>query len=625
MSESKRRWQVLVARQQEGARLLQSMDRCKNNDSHQEKSTHRKTGKNDDSETLQQEEDPFDCQSMAIPPMDILVDNVLEDFADQWEQLDYRRVSASNTNSEDQSGAAARGPATEGSSTDPIDPPPAKRQRITNRRGRWNMNQLAIPRQFDYETRRSEPPPDTGGGDRIVSLTDPTQTLSYERALWELFRQVPTVEEIQDQIMAGAADSLPHYTHMYNNLIETFQEYKGLDAHALSRLRHSDRHEMPSLLWSQSHPSNNQPNNPQHPSSHNDASASSTAPTSTTISTIVLECWRRQPKRGSSKDDARVVLEFLGSQTLRDVHRTLVELAQDDLWTTRSNYKSSDNSTTNNDATNDEEEDSGYFFIEDTFYTIGSVDYVTPIQRWLAAGKTRGNNNNSHDDSSITARCTVLGIHTPIDKLKVVPMAETRLEDIPFRLAVRYHHCCHGDVECSIFVSDMNHYQVPPNNANNNPLSHLSYPLVHDIWTPTYPYTECEACQKFPVSVATSPHCAITQGHRALCHGCSQQLFFQDAATTTTRAKAPLNTTHKVTSDDEGHNDGDATATEEHEASMGVAATDPTSAAAMTTTTTTTTSTSKTRKEACRSVLPYTVWRNQVSLSTAIKIRDPAY
>ena len=137
-------------------------------------------------------------------------------------------------------------------------------------------------------------------------------------------------------------------------------------------------------------------------------------------------------------------------------------------------------------------------------------------------------------------------------------------------------------------------------------------------------HTECEACQKYPVSVATSPHCAITQGHRALCHRCSQQLFSQDGATTTTNhsatthTNAPLNANNDTSDKQEGHDDddGDDTTTEERAAIINVSAADPTNVA---------TSTIHTHKMAAPLVLPYTVWRNQVSLSTAIKIRDPTY
>ena len=48
--------------------------------------------------------------------------------------------------------------------------------------------------------------------------------------------------------------------------------------------------------------------------------------------TIRLECWKRQLKRGSSPDGNRLVLELLGTQTLQDVHDVIVELSHDDLW-----------------------------------------------------------------------------------------------------------------------------------------------------------------------------------------------------------------------------------------------------------------------------------------------------
>jgi hypothetical protein len=195
----------------------------------------------------------------------------------------------------------------------------------------------------------------------------------------------------------------------------------------------------------------------------------------------------------------RMSIEFLGSQTLLDFHLALVELADDELW-----YRKLD--------ADDKPDDSGYFFIENTFYKHGSVDYVTPIQTWLGSGtKAKRRKRAEHLGLQIDTSS-----HQHND-LPVRSMAETRLEDISMRLGVRYVHVHHGDVECSVFCVD----------RKLGPKAATPYPVLHDIWTQNYILPDCEACQSCPAAIATSTTCERTLGHAAICEGCSRLLQLQ--------------------------------------------------------------------------------------------------
>ena len=313
---------------------------------------------------------------------------------------------------------------------------------------------------------------------------------------------------------------MPHTQRLYQEIQEGFALNFRMDGHALSRLRNNDGHEMVPLSRQ----------NPTIPSTTTSTSAMSTSTTASTTkrmalsedaktadkSTIRFECWRRHLRRGSSPDVDRAIFEFLGSQTLADVHNTIVELMEDDLWEMSESSSSSPPSLSppTNEHENSQDHDSsgtaqdisGCFFIEGTFYTNGSVDHVTPIQQWLAVSD---------------ARKALLRISTSAPLCKV-PMSETKLKDIPWRLNTRYHHVHHGDVECSIYITDQRHDSNVTNASTGKP---VPYPLVHDCWPPALPYMECEACQKLPISVFTSTKSVATQGYRALCAPCLQRLL----------------------------------------------------------------------------------------------------
>lgn len=403
---------------------------------------------------VDKQEDPFDCSSLAVPPTYDSVNSVALHFAEQWRDLDQRKV-AEGMLPQDQDGG--------GDSDENV----TKKPRI-EKLPYWYTNQhVRLPEQFDYATRQPEPPADDGLGDRVVSLQDPSQSTSYHQELWKLFRSIPTAETLEKEALQGAR--LPNIQALTQEMMEGAQGYPRLDGHALSRLRTSDRHELP----------------PYPPFSKRDTA------------TIRFECWRRQPKRGATPDTNRAVLEFLGSQTLQDFHHVLVNMLEDGLW------------TNNNPNNADKQESSGFFFLEGIFYTVGSVDYTASIQTWLTLGTCL----EQKDRADFLGLCP--------GNAPVRSMADTRLDEIELRLGMRYHHVCHGDVECCIIATD----QRLAAKAS------VPYPILHDIWTPSYATPECEACRHRVAVIATATSCLQTGGgHRALCEECSRHLKLQVTA-----------------------------------------------------------------------------------------------
>jgi hypothetical protein len=468
--------------------------------------------------------DPFSCESIAPATIQDQVKEVLEEYIQQWKELEQRRVvnndddteveddenddednDSSATNEQEKSQASLyeqqkaqdRDSDNDGKSysrntssgnttiaTKDKYQPPNKRRR----RGGWRFSDrhITLPEHFDYATKRDSPPDDDGKGDRVISLLDPTRQFSYHQELWKLFASVPTLAELEEKNKANeriVQQTLSHTFKLHKEMVEGIQKHARLDAHALSRLRMSDRHGLPAAT---------------------NLAANSHGKALPDTATIRIECWKRQPKRGSGSDPYRMVLEFLACQTLLDVHNSLEQLSEDDLWETMAGK----GTNILDDETNAESQpyrasdnvSSGFFFIEDNFYVTGNVDYVTPILEWLDS-----------EERPAGARRAYLGISTTNHPLTVKSMGETRLGEIPFRLATRYHHTCHGDVECAIFVVDLR-------------LTHkatIPYPILHDVWCPSYPVPQCEGCRHYPVMYATSSTCKLTDGGpRALCESC---------------------------------------------------------------------------------------------------------
>ena len=413
----------------------------------------------------------------------------------------------------------------------------------------WNRDRVKLPDFFDYTCKGDppqpppSPPQNSNENDRdqqkynlrrkVISLEDPTKHLDYECELWNIFKEVPLATDIEKEAVEGHA--CVETMKIRNQIEEGMKNYSRMDAHLLSRLRKRERHHWPRVCVPPISRSKRRKGQRQEVgwSGLGDICGA----------TIRVECWRRQLKRGSGCDPNRCEVELLESQTLLDLHDVLVTCSQDDLFT----YGSKQERMYENETKEGDEQASsrnvdapieynGYFFIEDTFYTHGDVDYVTPIIDWLneevscdAKKGTKKEKNQGKkrkkDPSVIRSRREYLGIKTDVE-LKIVPMKETKLGDLSFRLATRYVHVFNGDCESAIFFSD-----VCMRMSNENVLE-SQYPLIHDIFTTTTCVATvqesmyCQACEKGSAVVMTLNDEMADGGPTLFCALCHAKLHY---------------------------------------------------------------------------------------------------
>ena len=227
-------------------------------------------------------EDPFDCRSLMIAPTYTLINEVVAQFEEEWRELDERKIIV---NSNVESFAPHASHTTEHQPTDKQAPDedetsrPTKMARSQEKLPKWFTNRVRLPEQFDYASKRSSPPPDDGLGDRVISLLDPTQTLSYHAELWELFNSIPTAREIEATATRNV--KLPHMQALSERMGLQGTKPTPESVSALAPLRYKDRHDPIPVA----------PPRTLGPSEAIDL-----------VPTIQFECWRRQLKRGVSPE-----------------------------------------------------------------------------------------------------------------------------------------------------------------------------------------------------------------------------------------------------------------------------------------------------------------------------------
>ena len=387
------------------------------------------------------EVDPFDCSNIAVPPSKQMVEAVLADRIEKWKSLERRKVFKD---------VEAGAPRAKG----------------------FLVSRVRLPHHFDYESKLPGPP--LHEGDKVISLQDPTKQISYEQELWKIFKDTPKIEDLKARRLRGAKCNRMQQAVEY--MEANIQQAHGLQSHANVRLRMKDRHGLP-----------------DPPSSN------------AKVLTIRIEVWQRNLKNQPSMAAHRLELEFLSSQTLQDVHSSIVELSDDEFWDRTDEGKSTPSKTR-----------SGFFFVEGTFYAApGKVDYISPIKSWLDGDRV-------NKEFRTFFRRAYLGIQ-PTQEIQTKPMSGTRLDQITWRLGTRYVHVHHGDVENAIFLVDVQYCPTQP----------TTYPLIHDDWVPSYRAAFCDACGKSkPGAFATEGGNSRTDGSpRILCSICFDALFWDQPNT----------------------------------------------------------------------------------------------
>ncbi|KAL3776491.1 hypothetical protein ACHAW5_005194 [Stephanodiscus triporus] len=356
-----------------------------------------------------------------------------------------------------------------------------------------------------------------------------------------------------------------HTLDVKRNLGGWFAKYSRMDAHSLGRLRVRDRHSDPPP-----------------------SSASVVARSGDVGDAYVrFEILRHSQnlKRGSGVDCNRLEVELHGGQrTLLDLHRLMVEFALDkevggggggggsigpyeeEVRGREEGCAHAATPTLSLDGSDDIV--SGVFFIENAFYTCGEVGghVAESILRWLDCEKEPADKPVIADGGgpslsptagkptpSSQRRRRFLGLAPlswPSSRTKIVPMSETKLDDLPLRLGVRYFHMFappptpsslrlllerqHGGdatgenysswslaYESAVFVTGIRTLNVDreafkkkrrvgtndqstieDNEEEDKALSEDKAPiLIHDTWAPQRHI--CLACNHSPASVVT--------------------------------------------------------------------------------------------------------------------------
>ena len=479
----------------------------------------------EEAEEVNDEVDPFDCSDIVVPTTHQLVKKAAEDAVREWQALDDRKIVVDRN----------------------VDHRPTKRGRPF---GSKNSN-LRLPVNFDFSldaaanraSKNYEDDDDDNNllemnicdEDRVISLEDPTKQLSYRQELYKIFDNVPTAEEIEYE--GRSKSKLKNTVALYQEITDGIKKVPRLDGHVLSRLRRNDRHGLPPIPSSSSVQSSG-----NKTTTTNTTTISDSPRAQNLISTIRFEFWKRQLKRGSSPNSNRMVIEFLTTQTLWDVHMYIVQLLEDDLWDSIKEEEKRKKS----DGTNQSEDyDDGCFFIENVFYITegGKVDYAKPILEWIDGNKGSEEKGKEDGDGSRDkapnhpARRGYLGL--TMKDIPVKSMKDTILGSIPMRLGMRYYHCCHGDVEISMYLTDkrVTMTNMPTaaltrtsnKNVHDHKGYHHKYPLLHDVWTAAYPQPYCDACKYHAATYVTPADCEMTDGGaRQLCQHCCKQLRLLD-------------------------------------------------------------------------------------------------
>lgn len=497
-------------------------------------------------ESNHDDHDPFDCSDLSVISVyNMAEENIIPRSVKAWQQLDERKITVPVLSNRKIST----------NSSDGMESPTQKPNSIKCKNPSWYEKHVRFPDGFDYANRNEEAPPanisstfqtsNKGDacllGDRVISLQDPTQTTSYEHELWNLFDSIPTSSEIDEALLDGMALTSTKTLHdcLSNALTppasrKNKQDVKKLNA-ALSSsgiysIRMSDRHGFP---WPMP-----LTKSPQQPKQGLAASVDGT---------ITFELWKRPYQERSGQpptpDSSRMIMEFLGTQSLLDVHLSILDMTHDPLWKFKvqqqessffaGSTNSSKSSQTKN-QTNEDDDSCGFFFIEGSFYTTGKdtdAKYIAPIQDWILSGskeeqearaKHLGLTLNARTERPTTERPTVdleSQMAVSFDKCPVLSMSETCLETIRLAFGKRYLHVVNGNMECSLFLIDM------ACRERSNTSDNLSYPILHDIWTPgSSSNSDCEACQQRLATLVTRSSCQITSGQRFLCEACAKEL-----------------------------------------------------------------------------------------------------
>ena len=496
--------------------------------------------------------DPFDCSDLVIPSTTSKVEEALQHAISQWRDLDSRKVAAIAENHENttkrhrldtlrkQVGSDSGGNSDVDMSQNQdvleiaeqtVNTDSATRQ-ITNvhkpsnkSRLGWNEPNFVLPDNFDFKSVHGPPHilQDYSGYPRytVVSLTGNVGEMKdYETELWNIFHAIPTEEQLLQDSDEQTGNANPLRTLQLKEEIEKgIKLYSSLDGHSLSRLRMRDMHHFPTCVSLESSRSDLKVESSNGHASQK--TSSSFSQTSSFVDDIIVrvECWKRQLKRGSSADGNKLELEFYGSQTLLHVHKAIQSHTEDAFACFFQNADSEVGESEDSQESAKESRgcNSGVFFIENVFYSTGSVDYRSSIIKWLAGAQQGG--SEEENNAICFPRDTYLGISR--GQIQTRSMKDARLIDIPIRLGVRYFHAFNGDLQTSVFFADVR--PMRKRDLKRVPLD--LYPLTIDTWSFSSTFV-CQGCSHCPAVVVCLDD-ELTDGSvTVMCTSCYHKLHY---------------------------------------------------------------------------------------------------
>ena len=513
--ELSNRWEILLNRQINHFPYSNYFEKKKSNKQTYERFKSQKRQRtNGDEGTIsspttsnENKSDPFDCSDIIIPSTHALIDDFLVDKIEQWKNLDSRKIVQNKKENEEESNDELK----KQSETKSNEPENNEKDNdsllrhipklpIYRRYGfldEEHVNHLRLPQNFDYSSRRGLPDinKDKNNRKKVVSLVNPMEQLDYETELWKIFDSVPTLDYFENIINPDTTNNENNSNNETNSttqfqieaigkdIDQALREYTRVDAHALSRLRMRDRYHLPT--------------NDTTPSLSAEKYNKSQEKLQC-VTVIRIECHKRHLRRGSGICSNRLEMEFLGTHTLLDLHNAIVQQSSDPFSS---------------------EFNSGVFLIENSFYITGDENYALPIIQWLNDKKkidiVHNNLNQSsrkrksklsstsskkstikvNNDSLFSlARRDFLGIQAN-EYYTIQKMKSIQLQDLPIRLGVRYFHGFHGDMESSIFFTDVR--SIPYQNSDKKRLFFThTFPSILDSWSSPIPCSSqvCDAC-----------------------------------------------------------------------------------------------------------------------------------
>jgi hypothetical protein len=514
--------------------------------------------------------------------MERLVDEEIAPHLERWRDLDARKIPLEELMLDRRNRNMARASDDEEEGENDGDGIPTNTNKMTKLRLGWKEANFVLPENFDYKSTRGAPTEEdiqnNNEGqphprEKVVALSGGVGAQAdYEAELWSIFNDISTETELRLKANNGIGngnDSAAKKQKLGRGrgLRKEADEKGNSTNEPDDKDNESDKQKATAASTSRSasplfhamaYKPISAPNKHAHARSSrvdvegadNDKKCKARSEPSglTDDVTIRFEFWKRrfmqqntkkqQQTQFNTNDDNKLELEFHGDQTLLDVHEAIRSQTRDviDVLLIRQQQEQIervvDGSERGREALEMPSISSGMFFMEDTFYITGDEDYSVPILNWLKCKDDDDDNDNSpqaaakgSDDDSDTSnvlypRDSFLGIS--LDQVTTKQMKDQPLKSLPLRLGVRYLHVFAGNLQTSVFVTNVRPV-FDDEWKKSVPKEH--FPVLLKPWSLS-PNHWCKACGRLQAVVICLDD-ELTDGSATpLCTSCHHSLHY---------------------------------------------------------------------------------------------------